>query len=196
MKNNKLTSKENGKYTMLEDDVIDYFGTKLYRIKALKDFGSIKKGQLGGYIGKEKNLSFYDECWIYDNSKVFENARIFDNVKISGKVEIHGNVRITQKVEISGNIEIYGNAYMFRKAKINNSNQWYCIENAHERNYSITFFETDGIIYVAEIDPFMGLTFTGTLLEFERIIEESIYKKEYKICIELAKLKLLKNVDN
>lgn len=38
----------------LTNDIFVYHGTKLYRIKALKDFDDVSKGQLGGYIESEK----------------------------------------------------------------------------------------------------------------------------------------------
>ena len=40
----------------------------LYRIKAVKDFSNVKKGDIGGYIEGEKNLSHDGNCWIYDNA--------------------------------------------------------------------------------------------------------------------------------
>ena len=36
----------------LTDETIDVSGTTLHRIKALKDFGNVKKGELGGYVKK------------------------------------------------------------------------------------------------------------------------------------------------
>lgn len=38
----------------LTNSTIDYNGTKLYKIEALKDFDNVKKGQLGGYIESKK----------------------------------------------------------------------------------------------------------------------------------------------
>ena len=45
------------KYEILKNEIIEHSGIKLYRIRALKDFGYIKKGDKGGYIEKETNLS-------------------------------------------------------------------------------------------------------------------------------------------
>ena len=33
---------------VLTDETIEFYGTILYRIKAMKDFGDVKKGDLGG----------------------------------------------------------------------------------------------------------------------------------------------------
>ena len=38
---------------------------------ACKDFGNIKKGDFGGYVESEKNLSHEGNCWVYDGAKVY-----------------------------------------------------------------------------------------------------------------------------
>lgn len=63
----------------LTEDFIDVPGRKLFRIKALISFGNVKEGDLGGYIGKEENLSQYGYAWVYGNAdystvKGFENT--------------------------------------------------------------------------------------------------------------------------
>ena len=47
-------------------------GVKLYRIEALKDFGDVKKGDLGGWAESEKNLSQHGNAWVSDNALVFK----------------------------------------------------------------------------------------------------------------------------
>ena len=39
-------------------------GVTVKRIKAVKDFGSTKAGELGGFIESEDNLSHRGNCWI------------------------------------------------------------------------------------------------------------------------------------
>lgn len=41
----------------LTNEFITFFGKKLFRIKALIEFGDVRIGDLGGYIEKEDNLS-------------------------------------------------------------------------------------------------------------------------------------------
>lgn len=41
----------------LTNETIEYKGKKLYRIKALIDFGNVEKGARGGFVEKEENLS-------------------------------------------------------------------------------------------------------------------------------------------
>lgn len=45
------------KYKFIESDAIKHNGKTLYRIQALTSFGSVKAGDLGGYIEAEKKFS-------------------------------------------------------------------------------------------------------------------------------------------
>ena len=60
----------------LTNETIEFNGVKLYRIEALKNFGYVNKGQKGGFVQSEKNLSQSGICWIYEDAKVFNNAYI------------------------------------------------------------------------------------------------------------------------
>ena len=78
----------------------------LYRIKALRDFNDVKKGDIGGYVEGEKNLSQLGDCWIYDNAKVYDNAEVCDNAQVCGKAKVYGNAYV------------FGNARVLYEAKI------------------------------------------------------------------------------
>ena len=52
---------ENKKYE-LTDITMTYEGRTLYRIRASKDFSDVKKGDLGGWVSNEYNLSQYSDC--------------------------------------------------------------------------------------------------------------------------------------
>ena len=45
------------KFELTAEFVTNVFGKKLFRIKALVAFGNVEKGELGGFIEKEDNLS-------------------------------------------------------------------------------------------------------------------------------------------
>ena len=49
------------KYKLTEETTIAY-GRTLYRIEALKDFNDVKKGNKGGFIENENNLSQSGDC--------------------------------------------------------------------------------------------------------------------------------------
>ena len=47
-----------------------------FRLKSLKDFGNVSKGDIGGYVDGFRNLSQSGDCWIYDDAKAFEHAKV------------------------------------------------------------------------------------------------------------------------
>ena len=108
------------KYELLKDDHINYEGRTLYRIKALKDFGNVKAGDIGGYVESENNLSHEGDCWIYNIAQVFENAIIHGNATIHNNAKIHGNAEVTDYATIRNNARVYDNVLIFENAKVYN----------------------------------------------------------------------------
>ena len=91
---------------------------KLFRIIALKDFNGVKKGELGGLIEKESNLSQKNECWVYKNAKVIENARVWGDAEVSGNALVSGDATVYSTAYVSGNAKVYGNARIIDKSKV------------------------------------------------------------------------------
>ena len=106
------------KYELLKDDYINYRGRTLYRIKALRDFGNVKAGDLGGYIENEYNLSHNGECWVYNEAKVFGNALVYDNAKILGNARVYNNARVSGNAKVFNNARITCNARVCGSARI------------------------------------------------------------------------------
>ena len=108
----------------LTDDVVIYHGCTLHRIKALKDFGDVEKGELGGYVESEKNLSQEGNCWIYDEAKVFYDARVSDDAivvdeaKVFDDARISGNARVSEYAQVFDNAKVSGNAVVPLYAEI------------------------------------------------------------------------------
>lgn len=65
----------NKKYELTTDSKT-LFGKKLFRIKALISFGDIEKGELGGYIEKEDNLSPHGNAWVSGDAEVFSTSHM------------------------------------------------------------------------------------------------------------------------
>lgn len=74
------------KFELTEEFIINNSGIKLYRIKALKDFSDVKKGDLGGYVQQERNLSQFGNAWVCGNVQVYGNAWVFGDAKVFGDV--------------------------------------------------------------------------------------------------------------
>lgn len=60
----------------ITDETKEYNGVTLNRIKAIKDFGNVKKGEIGGWIEKEENLSQVGNAWVYGDAWVCGNAKV------------------------------------------------------------------------------------------------------------------------
>ncbi len=90
----------------------------LLRIIALKDFSDVKKGDVGGWIESEANLSQYGDCWVYDYAYVSDNARVSGNARICGNACVYGNAKISGNAVVSDNAQIYGHALVSGNAQV------------------------------------------------------------------------------
>ena len=113
------------KYILLENDtIIAYTGRKLYRIQAVRDFGDVKSGDLGGYIQGEHNLSHEGTCWVSDNARVFGEASVWgdaqvcDNARVSEETQVYGNARVCGHGQVWDFAQVYGNARVCDNARV------------------------------------------------------------------------------
>ena len=83
------------KYELLVDDTITFFGVQLFRIKALISFSGIEKGEVGGYIASEKNLSQSGNAWVDGDARVYGDAWVYGNARVSGNAEVDGDARVS-----------------------------------------------------------------------------------------------------
>ena len=91
-------------------------GHTLYRIEALKDFSDVKKGDKGGFVESEDNLSQDGDCWVYDTAKVYGNAMVYGNASIYGDARVYGNAVIHGRAVIGGDAKVANNSdYMVFK---------------------------------------------------------------------------------
>ena len=61
----------------LTEETIEFLGRTLHRIEALRDFTTsdgtiVYKGEKGGWIESENNLSHDGDAWVYGDAQVFE----------------------------------------------------------------------------------------------------------------------------
>ena len=109
----------------LTDETILHKSKTLYRIEALRDFNDVKKGDKGGFIECEDNLSQEGNCWIYDNAKVFNNAIVRDNACVYDIAEVYGNAKVAMNAmvydmaNISDDARIESYAKVYGEADIN-----------------------------------------------------------------------------
>ena len=100
----------NKKYEILigEENTIEFEGRTLHRIRALKDFGDVKKGDIGGFVENDYNLSHEGNCWIYDNAKAMDNSRIYGDSEMYENSKMYGNSAMYEYGELNNNDQLYG----------------------------------------------------------------------------------------
>ena len=168
------------KYELTEETVTVY-GKTLYRIRAVRDFGSVKTGEFGGYIEKEENLSHFGNAWIYGDARVFGNAWVYSDARVSENAWVYGDARV------SGDARVFDNAWVYGNAEVFNTRHFFVQGPIGSRDGYVTFYRTkDDTVEVR-----CGC-FSGSLQEFVNQVEEthggSRYEKEYKLAAELAKV--------
>ena len=151
------------KYEILKDEFIEFYGRKLCRIKALKDFRDVKKGEAGGYIESEKNLSQKDNAWVYGNARVSGNAWV------------------------SGDAQVYNNAWVYGNAWVLNRHSVVWFSNVGTGNGTLTVYcGKNGLIATRGC-------FTGSVEEFltkSSEVHDEKTKREYELLIEVARSRL------
>jgi len=101
------------------DETIEVDGKTLHRIIALKDFGDVRAGDLGGYIRFMNNLSQEGTCWVYDNAKVYGtswvigDAKVYDNAKVYGDAEMYDSAMVYGDSEVYGSAQLSGDALVY-----------------------------------------------------------------------------------
>ena len=151
------------KFELTAEFVTNVFGKKLFRIKALVAFGYVEKGELGGFIEKEDNLSHSGNAWVYGDACVSGNARVSDNA------QVYGNALV------SGDAQVYGNAD-------------YAVVTGFGHCFrATTFFRCKDKILRVQCGCFYG-----DLAQFREIVKkthgDSKYAKEYLAIADLMEL--------
>ena len=165
------------KFELTSEFITDIFGVKLFRIKALVEFGNVKKGDLGGFIEKEENLNQSGDAWVSGDAKVYGDARV------SGNTEVSGDARVSGDAEVYGDARVSGNA------------DYTYIHGFGSYHRTTTFFKTKehGICVVCGC-------FYGTLDEFRDKVKEthgdSKIAKEYLMVADLMEFKFMEEMSN
>ena len=100
---------KNLKYILTKES-IQFRGSTLYRIKALKDFGDVKAGDLGGYIEKELNLSQEGKCWVHSEAKVCHYAWVCDNARVRDYAVVSGYAWVCDYAVVGDYAVVLGNS--------------------------------------------------------------------------------------
>lgn len=107
---------EDRKYEMALET--EFKGQTVYRIRALRDFGDIKAGDLGGYVATNKSLSQAGESWVYPDAYVLGNGRVKENATISSGTVVEENAVVSGSASISGDVLVTDDARVSGQAEV------------------------------------------------------------------------------
>ena len=117
-------AKTRKKYRLLsESKVVN--GRTVYRIQAIRSFGDVRKGDLGGFVESYCNLSNEGNSWVYDDAVVLDSARVTCNSKVYGQSLLQdcafasGNSEISDNVVLKDSAHMTGNAHAYDNATLN-----------------------------------------------------------------------------
>ena len=102
----------------LTDEVINADDIKLRRIRAVRDFGDVKAGDLGGFVQSETNLSHHDDAWVCGNARVFGDARVYDNAEVCGNAWVCDDAKVYGNAWVCDDAKVCGNAWVCDDAKV------------------------------------------------------------------------------
>ena len=106
-----------------------------HQIKAIKSFGNVKAGDIGGWLEKEENLSNINDAWVYDdaqvsgdvqvfgNAQVSGDARVYDDAQVSGDAWVYDDAQVYDNARVSGNVRVSGNAQVYGNAQVSGDTQ-------------------------------------------------------------------------
>ena len=121
------------KYKITKETKIIYDGVEertLHKIMAVKNFGDVKAGDLGGWVENESNLSQIGNCWVYDEAIVCGNAHVQDCAEVFGHSKVSGYAKVSEYAKvldhakvsensvIKGFSSVHGNAVISRIAVV------------------------------------------------------------------------------
>ena len=164
----------------LTDKTIEFDGHILHRIIALKDFGSVTKGDLGGFIEKEENLSQEGDCWVYNDAKVYGNVRVYDYVQVYGNAQVYRNAIIHGEAKVYGNAKIYDAAVVRGDAEVKELSDYIVFKNNWSSGRYFTWTKSNDMWRVG---CFYG---TGKELIEKAYKDSEESGKNYEKCVKFA----------
>ena len=179
----------------------------LHRICAVSEFGTVKAGDLGGWIEREENLSHDGLAWVCnnatvsnnaivcgnaivrDNAWVSNNAIVRDDATVCGNAIVRDNAWVSNNAIVCGNVCVRTNARICDNAMVSSTNHILVIGPIGSRDDFITFYhdkENDITVRIG--------CFNGKIDEFLEKVSHthggSKHELTYQTAAELAKLQI------
>ena len=122
------------KYELTDETIRLDEGTVLHRIRAARDFTladgtPVRKGDLGGWIERESNLSHLGGAWVYGEAKVCGKAWVYDEASVCGKAWVYDEASVYGSARVCGSAEVYGSARVCGSAEVASSEDYAVFKN-------------------------------------------------------------------
>lgn len=117
--------RSNIKYTLMDSPYLFLCPEReapinLYQLKAAKSFQfvldektvKINKGEMGGFVENEENLSHDGTCWVLGNARVFGAARVREHAVISGDAVVAGVACVSGYAQVTGEAMVFGRSFL------------------------------------------------------------------------------------
>ena len=131
-------------------------GITLYQIKAEETKNGIKKGELGGWIEKKKNLDMCGNAWVSGNAWVcgnacvYGNARVFGDAQVSGNAQVSGDAWVFGNACVRGDAQVCGNAWVRGKLKL----EFGCCFGRKRKDWNVSEVENEEeILLIKDYKP-------------------------------------------
>lgn len=97
-----------------------WFDRTLYRIRALIDIQEhgVKKGDLGGWIEAEENLSHDSAAWVGGLAVVCDAAQVCDGALVSDSALVYDAARISGLAQVCDGAQVSGAAVVCETARV------------------------------------------------------------------------------
>ena len=181
------------KFELTAEFVTNVFGKKLFRIKALVAFGNVEKGELGGFIEKEDNLSHDGDAWVSGDAQVFGDAKVYGNAWVYGDARVYCNAQVSGDAWVSGNAQVFGDAWVYGNAQVSGDAKVFgdadyaAVAGFGRYSRTTTFFRCKDKILRVQCGCFYG-----DLAQFREIVKkthgDSKYAKEYLAIADVMEL--------
>ncbi len=82
------------KYELLTAGAVSLGARKLYLVRALRDFGEVRRGDIGGRVEREANLSHQGNAWVGGDAWVYGESRICGDEVVAGHEVVRDGIRV------------------------------------------------------------------------------------------------------
>lgn len=91
---------------------------ELYRVVALRDFGHVKAGEVGGWVASEANLSQRGLCWVARGATVKDDALVEGDAYVGEQAVVAHRAKVTQYATVFGQANVLHDALVGGEAKV------------------------------------------------------------------------------